>query len=79
MWARRWSRALVRHRANPRLALAAVLGVASGNIQVQEAARSSPPVKANTVPTPRPSNPNPNTEEAARPSTAGPGSPSEDN
>jgi hypothetical protein len=76
---RRWSKALVRHGADPRIALAAVLGVAADDIQVREAARPEPPSNANTAPNPRPtSNPSPNTE-AGQPSTVAPSSPSGDN
>jgi hypothetical protein len=58
-----WSGALVRHGADPGMALAAVLRVAPEDIQVREGARagSQPLVTANTVPSPSPSNPNPNT------------------
>ena len=42
---RRWSKALVRHVADPRTALAAVLGVAAEDIQVREAAGSEPPLR----------------------------------
>jgi len=72
-----WSRALVRHWADLRMALAAVLGVDAVDIQVREAAGSGPPSKANTPPV-RP-NPNPNTGVAEQPSNAGPGFPSGDN
>ena len=44
----RWSKALVRHAADPRMALAAVLGVAAEDIQVREAAGTgSGPVRLN--------------------------------
>jgi hypothetical protein len=49
-----WSKALVRQGADPRMALAAVLGLAAEDIQVREAAGSERPAKANTVPIPRP-------------------------
>lgn len=72
---RRWSRALVRHGADPRAALGAVLGMAAEDIQVREGAGPEPPATANTVPSPRPTeNPNPNTDPAALPSNAAPGS-----
>jgi len=61
-WQRRWCTALVRHGADPRIALAAVLGVTAGDIQIREAASSEPPARAGTVPKVRPSltdNPNP--------------------
>ena len=75
-----WSKALVRHGADPRVALAVVLGVAAEDIQVREDAGSEPPSKASTAPSPRPtSNPSPNTEVAEQPSNAGPGFPSGDN
>jgi hypothetical protein len=76
---RRWSRALVRHGAEPRVALAAVLGVPAEDIQVREGAEPEPAVKANMAPSPRPSNPSPSTEPAAQPSNAGPSFPSGDN
>jgi hypothetical protein len=56
-----WSRALVRHRIDPRFAIAAVLGLAVEDIQVREVAGSESAVKASTVP----SNPSPNTRVAA--------------
>ena len=68
----KWSKALVRHGADPRMALAAVLEIAAEDVQVREAAGPDLPVTANTAPSPRPSNPNPNT--AAEPSNAGSGS-----
>jgi hypothetical protein len=75
-----WSRALVRHRADPRLALAAVLGVAADDIQMRERGGSEPPVKGQYGPQPPPTrNPNPNTEEAAQPNNAAPDFPSGDN
>ena len=62
----RWSKALVRHGANPQMALAAVLGIAAEDIQVREAAGSNLPVTASTAPSPRPTrNPSPNTSTAA--------------
>ena len=76
-----WSKALVRQGADPRMALAAVLGMAAEDIQVREPAASDLPAKANTAPTVR-SNPrssNPNTGLAEQPSNAGPGFPSGDN
>jgi hypothetical protein len=77
---RRWSKALVRHGADLRSALAAVLGVAAEDIHVREAAGPEPLSNANTAPTRRPtSNPIPNTEPAALPSNAAPGSPAGDN
>ena len=45
----RWSKALVRHGANPRAALAAVLGVAAEGVQVREVVGSDPPAKGSTV------------------------------
>ena len=71
-----WSRALVRHGPDPRMALAAVLEVAAQAIHVRGTARPEPPVKANTAPTPVPNNPSPSTEPMAQPSNAAPGSPS---
>jgi hypothetical protein len=60
----RWSKALVRHGADPRIALAAVLGVAADDIHVKDSAAASEP-KASTAPSPRPTgNPNPNTDPA---------------
>jgi hypothetical protein len=77
---RRWSKALVRHGADPRIALAAVLGAAAEDIHIREAARSDPLVNANTAPSPRPtSNPSPSTHPSADPSTGEPGFPSGDN
>src|SRR5215470_12737530 len=76
---RRWSKALVRHGADPHNALAAVLRVAPEDIQVREAAEPEPPAKANTAPRPRPSSPNPNTEPVAQPNNAAPGFPFGDN
>jgi len=82
---RRWSRALVRHGADPQMALAAVLGLSAEDIQVRETGGSEPLVTANTVPastapSPGPTrNPSPNTEPVARPNSAGPGFPSGDN
>jgi hypothetical protein len=66
---RRWSKALVRRGADPRLALAAVLEVAAEDIDVRQVAGSEPPAKANTAPRPRPNNPN--TNEPVSPVTAG--------
>ena len=68
---RRWSRALVGHGADPRMALATALEIAAKDIQVREGAGSEPPVTASTVPSPRPSDPNPNAE-AAECSNGGP-------
>src|SRR5215472_4930042 len=45
-----WSKALVRHRIDPRVAIAAVLGLAAEDIQVKEVAGSELPVKATTAP-----------------------------
>jgi hypothetical protein len=79
----RWSRAVVRHRIDPRTALAGVLGIAAGDIQVRPPAGGgsgqSLRVKANTAPMPRPRNPIPNTEPMALPSNGEPGFPSGDN
>ena len=75
---RRWSKALVRHGADPRIALAAVLGVAAEDIQVREASGSDPPAKASTVPRARPNNPSPDTEVAPEPNNGAPGSPAGD-
>jgi hypothetical protein len=76
-----WSRALVRHGADPRMALAAVLGIAAGDIQVREVAGREPTATASTAPRPSPNNPNPrpNTEPVAQPSNGVPGSRSGDN
>jgi hypothetical protein len=58
---RRWSKALVRHGADPEIALAAVLGVPAEEIEARGIPDSSePPVTASTVPNPRPNSPNPN-------------------
>jgi hypothetical protein len=78
-----WSKALVRHGADPRLALAGVMGVAADDIHVNEAAGSEPPARAGTVPKVRASltdnpNPSPNMEPAEH-SNVGPGFPSGDN
>ena len=51
---------MVRHGADPLMALAVVLGVAAEDIEVREVAVSEPLVTASTVPTAHPSNPNPN-------------------
>jgi hypothetical protein len=76
----KWSKALVRHGADPGEALAGVLGVSPDDVQVREGSVSEPLVTANTVPSPRPTkNPNPNTDPAALPSNAAPGFPSGDN
>jgi hypothetical protein len=70
----------VRHGADPRVALAGILGVAAEDIQVRETPGSEPAAKANTVPSPRPTNfPNPNTGVAALPSNVAPDFPSGDN
>jgi hypothetical protein len=50
---RRWSRALVRHGAVPRTAIAAVLGVAAGNIQVRKTAGPGPFANASRSTPPR--------------------------
>jgi hypothetical protein len=50
----RWSKALVRHGADPRVVLAGVLGVSAGDIRVREGAGSTPLAMANTVPRPPP-------------------------
>src|SRR5205814_8171677 len=77
---RRWSRALVRHGADPQMALSAVLGVPPDGIEVRNLPdRSGPPVRANTAPRPRPNSPSSSTEQVAQPNTAGPGFPSGDN
>ena len=81
---RRWSKALVRHGADPRSALAAVLGMGAEDIQVREPAGSEPPAKAITVPKVRPTNdpnpiPTPNSDPAADPSIDAQGSPAGDN
>ena len=39
-WGRRWSKALVKHGVDPKMALAVVLGVAAEDIQVREPARA---------------------------------------
>jgi hypothetical protein len=57
------------------MALAAVLGIAAEDIHVRGNAGPEPPATASTVPSPRPSNPNPNTAGAAQPSNAPTGSP----
>jgi len=75
----KWCRALVRHGADPRMALAAVLGVAAEDIQVREAARSNPLLTANPAPRPRPDRPDPDTAAATQPGNGGPVFPSEDN
>jgi hypothetical protein len=76
-----WSKALVRNEVDPRMALAVVLGLPAGDIQVRQGpgVGLDPPATANTVPSPRPNNPSPNTALAAQPSNAEPGSPSGDN
>jgi hypothetical protein len=63
--------------ADPRLALARVLDLSPGGIQVREGGGADGLAKANTVPIPRPSNPHPNTE--AQSSNGEPGSPAGDN
>jgi len=80
---RRWSKALVRRGADPRTALAKVVGVAAEDIQVKEAAGSGSPARAGTVLKVRASltdNPNasPNMEPAEH-CIGEPDSPSEDN
>jgi hypothetical protein len=73
-----WSKAVVRHGADPRLALAAVLGLAAEDILVRDATGSDPPAKAYTAPSPRPtSNPSPNTA-TVQPNNAAPSFPSGD-
>jgi hypothetical protein len=52
-----WSKALVRHRVDPRVAIAAVLGLVAEGIQVREVAGSEPVVKATTAPTTLPNTP----------------------
>jgi hypothetical protein len=76
-----WSKALVRHGADPGAALAGVLAVPAEDIQVREGAGLDPAAKANTAPRVRPSprSPNPSTEVAEQPINAEPGSPSGDN
>jgi hypothetical protein len=72
---RRWSKALVRHGADPEIALAAVLGVSAEEIEVKDIPDSSElPVTASTVPNPRPNSPNPNPA-GTRLAPAVPGSP----
>jgi hypothetical protein len=73
----KWSRALVRHGADPRITLSSVLGLPAENIQVKEGAGSEPLITASTVPSPRPSNPNPN-KAGMRSRRAVPGSPAGD-
>jgi hypothetical protein len=73
---RRWSRALVRHGADPRMALARVLDLSPADIQVREGSGSNGLATADAVPRPSPSNPNPNTEAAVQPNNAGPDFPS---
>jgi hypothetical protein len=69
-----WSRALVRRGSDARMALAAVLGLTTEDIQVREGAPGQNSLTtANTVPRPRHS---PNTEPLVQPSNAEPGSPS---
>jgi hypothetical protein len=77
----RWSRALVRHGADPRMALAAVLGLAADGIRVRESAGPAAPATASAIPTVHPTkdpSPNPNTGSAADPSTGVPSSPAGD-
>jgi hypothetical protein len=52
-----WSKALVRHGADPQAALSAVLGVPTEDLQVRDPAGSQTEIKANTVPTPVPKSP----------------------
>jgi len=70
----KWSKALIRHGADPRVAIAGVLEVAPEDIHVREGTGSEPLVTANTVPRPHPNNPNPNTGAVAS-GQAGPGFP----
>jgi hypothetical protein len=59
---RRWSKALVRHGADARVALGEVLGMPAEGIMVREGAGSEPLAKASTAPTTAPSIPDtPNT------------------
>jgi hypothetical protein len=76
-----WSKALVRHGADARVALAAVLGVGAEDIAVRESCGSDGAAKANTVPTTAPSNPStPNTAAVGMKSKpASPSSPAGDN
>jgi hypothetical protein len=73
-----WSKALVRHGADPRAALAAVLGVPAGKIRVRVGAGSEPLARASTVPRLRPNTPSPNTADM-KSKPAAPGFPSGDN
>src|SRR5262249_48672957 len=75
----RWARALVRNGVDPRVALAAVLGLPAYDVHVKNGVAASEPT-ANTAPIPHPtSNPSPNMELTAQPNNGVPGSPSEDN
>ena len=76
---RRWSKALVRHGADPRQAIAEVLEIAPEDIHVREGTGTEPLVTANTVPRPHPNNPSPNTGAVAGHSNGEPGFPSGDN
>ena len=59
---RRWSKAVIRHGADARVAIAAVLGVPAEDIRIREDAGFEPSARANTAPTSVPSSPNtPNT------------------
>src|SRR5262249_51819659 len=60
----KWSRALVRHGANPRMALSTVLGMPAEDIRVKGCAGVDPLLTASPLPTPAHNIPNPNTAEA---------------
>jgi hypothetical protein len=68
-----WSKALVRHGADPQSALAEVFGVPAEDIRVREGAGSDP--TASTDPSLRPNTPSPNTA-GTKSKPAAPGSPS---
>jgi hypothetical protein len=53
-------KALVRHGADPRVALSAVLELPDEEIQVKEGAGSEPPIMASTAPTTGSDSPSPN-------------------
>ena len=57
---------MVRHGADPAVALAGVLELATEDIAVREGSASSVFAKANTPPTAVPSKPSPNTAVAAQ-------------
>ena len=76
---RRWSRALVRSGADPRMALARLLDLSPADIQVREVGGSNGLVTASTAPRPNPNNPGPNTEAAGQPNNGEPGFPSRGN